>query len=557
MKRRKSTLRSDTIKRGIERAPHRALLMGCEFDPQDIDKPFIAVISSFTNIIPGHMHLRSIQESVMNGIYAGGGIPFICSVPGICDGIAMGHSGMRYSLPSRELIADFVETFVEAHSLDGVVLVTNCDKITPGMIMGASRLRLPAIVVTGGPMMSGRYKGRKLSLVRDTFEAIAAHKSGKISQKELEELETRACPGVGSCQGLYTANTMACVTESIGLSLPGCATTLAVLADKRRIAYRSGKRIVELVKKNMSIDKVVTDKSIENGIRVDMALGGSTNTVLHITAIAHELGIDFSLDVFDRISKDTPNIVKIRPSGDYFMEDLHYAGGIPAVLKSLGNKINDCMSVSGSTTRQIASKASIQNHDVIRSLDNAYSKQGGIAILKGNLAPDGAVIKQSAVDQSMMNFQGRARIFNSEEEAINSIMSSKINPGDVIVIRYEGPKGGPGMREMLSPTSAISGMELEKSVALITDGRFSGGTRGPCVGHISPEAASGGPIGLIKENDKIKIDIPKRRINVLLSASELKKRRKTFKPVKREIGRGYLQRYSKQVCSAAKGAIFL
>ena len=550
-------MRSDTIKRGIERTPHRALLKGCGFDTNDIDKPFIAVISSYTNIIPGHVHLRDIQESVMNGIYAGGGVPFICSVPGICDGIAMGHRGMSYSLPSRELIADFVETFVEAHSLDGVVLVTNCDKITPGMIMGACRLCLPTIVVTGGPMMSGWYKNRKLSLARDGFEAMAAHKSGKISQKELEELEMNVCPGAGSCQGLYTANTMACVTEAAGLSLTGCATTMAVLAEKRRIAYRSGKRIVELIKKNICIDKIVTEESLENGIRVDMALGGSTNTVLHIMAIAQELGIDFSLETFDRISKDTPNIVKIRPAGDYFMEDLYYAGGIPAVLKSLAKKINDTMTVSGLTTQQIARKAVISDHDVIRGINKAYSKEGGIAILRGKLAPDGAVVKQSAVDSSMMNFTGRARVFNSEEEAMDAIMNSRIKHGDVVVIRYEGPKGGPGMREMLSPTSAIAGMGLEKSVALITDGRFSGGTRGPCIGHISPEAALGGPIGLLKEKDKIIIDIPKRRIDVLLSVSELKKRKKAFKPIKKDIKQGYLIRYSKQVSSADKGAIFL
>jgi dihydroxy-acid dehydratase len=549
-------VRSDSIKKGIERAPTRALLCGCGFDPLDINKPFVAVVSSVTNIIPGHVHLRDIQEAVINGIYAGGGVPFYCSVPGICDGVAMGHKGMSYSLPSRELIADSVETFVNAHQLDGVVLVTNCDKITPGMLMGAGRLRLPSIVVTGGPMLSGRYKMRKLSLVRDTFEAVGAYQAGKITEEELYALEREACPGAGSCQGLYTANTMACVTEALGMSMPGCATNLAVSAEKKRIAYRSGERIVELIKKNITIDKIATKKAFENAIRIDMALGGSTNTVLHIPAIAHELGVDLPLEVFDEISKDTPNITKIRPAGDYFMEDLNYAGGIPAVLKSLKSKINDCMTISGKTTKEIAENAEIYDNDIIRSISNAYSKEGGIAILRGNLAPGGAVVKQSAVDPSVMQFTGKARVYNSEEDANKAILGGKIKAGDVVVIRYEGPKGGPGMREMLNPTSAISGMDLEKSVALITDGRFSGGTRGPAIGHISPEASEGGPIGLLKEGDQIKIDIPGRRIDVLIDDSELEKRRKAFKPVKKVLPHGYLERYSKLVKSAGDGAVF-
>jgi dihydroxy-acid dehydratase len=549
-------MRSDSVKKGVERAPTRALLCGCGFDPRDIDKPFVAVVSSLTNIIPGHVHLRDIQEAVINGIYAGGGVPFYCSVPGICDGVAMGHRGMSYSLPSRELIADSVETFVNAHQLDGIVLVTNCDKITPGMLMGAGRLGLPSIVVTGGPMLSGRYKMRKLSLVRDTFEAVGAYQAGKISEEELYALEKEACPGAGSCQGLYTANTMACVTEALGMSLPGCATNLAVSAEKKRIAYRSGERIVELIKENKTCDKIATKKAFENAIRIDMALGGSTNTVLHIPAIAHEFGVDLPLEVFDEISKDTPNISKIRPAGDYFMEDLNYAGGIPAVLKSLESKINDCETVSGLTTKEIAKNAEIYDDDIIRSIDNAYSKEGGIAILRGNLAPGGAVVKQSAVDPSMMKYTGTARVFNSEEDSIKAILGGKIKAGDVVVIRYEGPKGGPGMREMLNPTSAISGMGLEKSVALITDGRFSGGTRGPAIGHVSPEASEGGPIGLIKEGDKIKIDIPKRSLDLLVDDSEFEKRKKAFKPVKKDIPRGYLQRYSRMVKSAGDGAVF-
>jgi dihydroxy-acid dehydratase len=549
-------LRSDSVKKGVERAPTRALLCGCGFDPRDIDKPFVAVVSSVTNIIPGHVHLRDIQEAVINGIFSGGGVPFYCSVPGICDGVAMGHKGMSYSLPSRELIADSVETFVNAHQLDGIVLLTNCDKITPGMLMGAGRLRLPSIVVTGGPMLSGRYKMRKLSLVRDTFEAVGAYQAGKISEEELYALEKEACPGAGSCQGLYTANTMACVTEALGMSLPGCATNLAVSAEKKRIAYRSGERIVELIKENKTCDKIATKKAFENAIRIDMALGGSTNSVLHIPAIAHEFGVDLPLEVFDEISKDTPNISKIRPAGDYFMEDLNYAGGIPAVLKALQSKINDCITVSGLTTKEIAENAEIYDDDIIRSIDNAYSKEGGIAILRGNLAPGGAVVKQSAVDPSMMQYTGTARVFNSEEDSIKAILGGKIKAGDVVVIRYEGPKGGPGMREMLNPTSAISGMGLEKSVALITDGRFSGGTRGPAIGHVSPEASEGGPIGLIKEGDKIKIDIPGRSLDLLIDDSEFKKRKKAFKPVKKDIPRGYLERYSKIVKSAGDGAVF-
>ncbi len=551
-------MRSDQIKKGIERAPHRALLSGCGVDiERDSSKPFIAVISSETNIIAGHVNLRDIKEAVINGIYAGGGVPFYCSVPGICDGVAMGHKGMSYSLPSRELIADFVETFVNAHSLDGVVLVTNCDKITPGMLMGAGRLKLPAIVVTGGPMLSGRYKMRRLSLVRDTFEAMAAAKLGKISKKDLMALERNACPGAGSCQGMYTANTMACLTEALGLSLPYCGTTPAVMADKRRIAYRSGQRIVQLVKENITVDKIATKKAFENAIAVDMALGGSTNTVLHIPAIAYEFGVDLPLDAFDEISKKTPNICKLRPAGEYFMEDLHYAGGIPGVIKALGNIIKNCKTVSGLTTHQIAKAAEIYDEDIIRTVNNPYSKEGGIAILYGNLAPEGCVVKQSAVDESAYVFTGTARVFNSEEEAMKAIMSSKIKSGDVVVIRYEGPKGGPGMREMLSPTAAIAGMGLSKSVALITDGRFSGGTRGPCIGHISPEASEGGPIGLLKEGDKIKIDIPNRRLDVLISEEELSERKKNFKPYKKKIQRGYLQRYSERVSSAGKGAVFL
>lgn len=548
-------MRSDNIKKGIDRTPHRALLYATGLSPSDLGKPFVGVASSLTDIIPGHVHMRPLEEAIVNGVYSGGGRPFIFRVPGICDGIAMGHSGMQYSLPSRELIADMVESIINAHSLDGLVLLTNCDKITPGMIMALGRLNIPGIVVTAGPMISGRYKGKRLSLVRDTFEAIGRYKKGKISKKELEQLEINACPGPGSCQGIYTANTMACVTEAIGLSLPGCATALAGLAKKQRIAYESGHRVVTLIKRNVNSRKILNRAAIENGIRIDMALGGSTNAVLHISAIAHEAGINLPLDVFDKISKDTPHIANIRPGGEHFMEDLEYAGGIPAVMKVLKNKLRDNITVSGKTVYKIAREAEIWDKDVIRSLKNPYHKEGGIAVLYGSLAPLGAVVKQSAVSSKMQEFIGKACVFDSEEESIKAIMDGKIKQGSVVVIRYEGPKGGPGMREMLMPTSAISGMGLSNSVALITDGRFSGGTRGPCIGHVSPEAAENGPIAAVKNGDKIRIDIPKRKIELLVSQTEIKQRLNEIKLSSRLKPSGYLARYQQLVTSANTGAV--
>jgi dihydroxy-acid dehydratase len=462
---------------------------------------------------------------------------------------------MHYSLASRELIADMVETVAEAHQLDGLVLLTNCDKITPGMLMAAGRLNIPSIVVTAGPMSSGHYKGRRLNLTSDTFEAIGKFKKGLIKRTELDALEICACPGAGSCQGMYTANTMACVTEALGMSLDGCATALAVSARKRRIAFESGSRIVELVKKNITPRKIMNMKAFENAIMVDLALGGSTNSVLHIPAIANDAGIKLPLETFDRLAKTTPHIVDMLPGGKNYMEDLDYAGGIPAVLKRLKPKLKNNITVSGKSILQIADAAEIFNDDVIRTLQHAHHNEGGIAILKGNLAPGGAVVKQSAVSKEMMRFEGTAIVFNSEEDAMKAILSGKVKSGNIVVIRYEGPKGGPGMREMLSPTSAIAGMGLSESVALITDGRFSGGTRGPCIGHISPEAMEGGPLAVVKDGDIIRIDIPARSLNIVLTNQEIKQRLQKWKKPAPKITRGYLARYARFVSSAGEGAI--
>ncbi|HWR58417.1 MAG TPA: dihydroxy-acid dehydratase [Thermodesulfovibrionales bacterium] len=548
-------MKSRIIKKGIERVPHRALLYATGIPKTEMDKPFIGVATSFTDIIPGHIGMRDLERFIEKGIHTGGGYPFFFGIPGICDGIAMGHSGMHYSLPSRELIADMVESIAQAHQFDGLVLLTNCDKITPGMLMAAARINIPSIVVTAGPMLSGRLGGKRLSLVNDTFEAVGKYKQGLIRDKELQALEMCACPGAGSCQGMYTANTMACVTEALGMSLPMCATELAVSANKRRTAFESGRRVVSLVDKNITPRKIMTVKAFENAIMVDLALGGSTNTVLHIPAIAHDAGINLPLETFDKLSKVTPHITSMLPGGEHYLEDLNWAGGVPAVMKRLIGKIRDNPTVSGRSVREIAGSAAITDENVIRPLNKAHHKEGGIAILRGNLAPDGAVVKQSAVSQNMMSFEGTAKVFESEEKGMKAILAGQIKPGDVVVIRYEGPKGGPGMREMLSPTATIAGMGLSESVALITDGRFSGGTRGPCIGHISPEAMEGGPIAVIRNGDRIKIDIPKRKVDLLVPAEEIEKRLAKWKPPKPKITTGYLSRYAKMVSSAGKGAI--
>ncbi|MDD5465995.1 MAG: dihydroxy-acid dehydratase [Candidatus Omnitrophica bacterium] len=548
-------MRSDQIKKGLDRVPHRALLHATGLSKKDLGRPFIGVASSFTDLIPGHIGMRDLERFIERGVCYGGGVPFLFGVPGICDGIAMGHLGMCYPLALREIVADTIETVCNAHQLDGIICLTNCDKITPGMLMGIRRLNIPAIIVTAGPMLSGRFNKRKLAFVHDTFEGMARAKKGDICAQELSCLEMEACPGQGSCQGLYTANTMACLTETMGMSIPGCGTALAGTAKKRRIAQASGERIVELVKKNIKPSDIITRESLENAIVVDMALGGSSNTVLHLMSIAHEAGIDLDLKTFDKISKGVPHITNIEPAGEHFMEDLEYAGGIPAVLKRLKSKLNNTLNVSGQKTFAIADSADIFDEEVIRPFSRAYHKQGGIAVLYGNIAPNGAVVKQSGVSVKMMKFTGRACVFNREEEAMQAIMNNKIKKGDCIVIRYEGPAGGPGMREMLAPTAAIVGLGLSDSVALITDGRFSGGTKGPCIGHISPEASAGGPIAIIRDGDTINIDIPNRKIEVKLSKTEIEKRFKGWEPVEPKIKTGYLSRYSRMVSSADKGAV--
>ncbi|MEI8344814.1 MAG: dihydroxy-acid dehydratase [Candidatus Omnitrophota bacterium] len=549
-------MRSDQAKKGIERMPNRALLYGTGLSQSHMDRPFIGVASSFTDLIPGHTNMRTLERYIERGIENANGTPFIFGVPGICDGIAMGHRGMRYSLPSRELIADIIETVASAHALDGLVLLTNCDKITPGMIMGALRLNIPAIVVTAGPMLTGHQGARRLDLVRDTFEAVGRFKAGAITEVERAELEKEACPSCGSCQGLYTANTMACLSEAMGLSLPHCGATPAVMSKKLRIAYESGRRVVELVTSNIKPRDIVTKKSLENAIAVDMALGGSSNSVLHLMALAKEAKADLDLRDFDRISKTAPRLCNLRPSGEHFLEDLAVAGGIQGVLKRLKTRLNDAPTLCGKTVYELCREAVITDDDVIRPLDRPYHLEGGIAILHGNLAPEGCVIKQSAVNAQMMQFEGRARVYNTEEAAMAAICSKRIKKGDVVIIRYEGPKGGPGMREMLSPTAALVGMNLDNSVVLITDGRFSGGTRGPCIGHVSPEAAQGGLIAYLKEGDRVWIDIPQRKIGVRLTASEIARRKKSMKLLPPKIKTGFLARYSAAVTSASTGAVF-
>ncbi len=548
-------MRSDRVKKGLERAPHRALLHATGLTKKELERPFIGIATSFNDLVPGHIGMRTLERFIEKGVHTGGGHAFLFGVPAICDGIAMGHTGMHYSLPSRELIADMIESVAMAHALDGLVLLTNCDKITPGMLMAAARTNIPSIVVTAGPMHTGMYRMKRRSFVRDTYEAIGKFKNKEISGEELADLEMCACPGGGSCQGMYTANTMACVTETLGMSLAGCATALEGSADKRRIAFDSGVRIVGMVEEDLTPRKIMTLDAFENAIRIDMALGGSSNTALHIPAIAHDAGIDLPLELFDKISKETPNIVKLEPAGDHFMEDLDYSGGIPAVMNRFKDVLKDNITVSQMTIKEIAEKGRVIDNDVIRTLDNAYYKEGGLAVLRGNLAPDGAVVKQTAVSEKMKHFTGKAKCFDSEEKGMEAILANKIKAGDVVVIRYEGPKGGPGMREMLAPTATISGMGLADSVALITDGRFSGGTRGPCIGHISPEAMEGGPIAIVKDGDEIEIDIPNRKITLKVSDEEIKKRFETWKHPEPKIKTGWLARYAKVVTSANTGAV--
>lgn len=551
-------MRSDLMKKGLERAPHRSLFKAMGYTDEEIKRPLIGVVNSANEIVPGHIHLRIIADDVKAGIRIAGGTPVEFPAIGICDGIAMGHTGMKYSLASRELIADSCEAMVMAHPFDALVMIPNCDKIIPGMLMAAMRLNIPTIFISGGPMLAGKLKGKTIDLI-SVFEGVGKVKSGSMSQRELDAIEDCACPGCGSCSGMYTANSMNCVTEALGLGLPGNGTVLAVHAARRRLAKEAGMKIMQLLKKDVKPRDIATLDAFKNAIAVDMALGCSTNTVLHIPAIAHEAGIKLELDIFNEISKKTPNLCKLSPAGAHHIEDLDAAGGIQAVMKRIAplGVINEkALTVSGKTVGENLKAATILDDDVIRTLKNPYTKEGGIAILKGNLAPDGCVVKQSAVAESMLVNESVARVFDSEDDAIKAILGGKIKAGDIVVIRYEGPKGGPGMREMLAPTSAIAGMGLDTTVALLTDGRFSGGTRGAAIGHISPEAAEGGPIALVREGDIIAIDIPKKKITLKVSPEELKKRKKAFKPKAPSITTGYLSRYAKLVTSASTGAIF-
>lgn len=550
-------MRSDILKTGVEHAPHRALLYAGGVADDSIKKPFIGIASSFSDLVPGHAGMRDLERQIEKGIHSGGGQAFIFGVPAVCDGIAMGHCGMRYSLPSRDLIADCVETVANAHQLDGLVLLTNCDKITPGMLIAALRLNIPAIIVTAGPSLEGHCKGETLTFIRGSSEAVGRYRVGDISLEKLCEMEHYACPTIGSCQGLYTANTLACLTEVMGMSLTGCATAAAVSSKKRRLAFESGLAICDLIKNNVLPRDIVTMDSIRNAIIVDLALGGSTNSILHLLAIAQSADIPLSLDDFEELSYKIPQIIKLDPSSTLTMTDLDNAGGISGVFKTIyGNcpEMKDTRNLIGLKVSEIAKNAWVDN-SVIKPFNNPITSNPGLAILHGNLAPDGAVVKISGVDKDVFEFRGTAKVYNHEEDAMKAIVDDEVVAGDVVVIRYEGPKGGPGMREMLAPTSLLVGKGLGKKCALITDGRFSGGTRGLCIGHICPEASQGGVIGLIENGDKIEIDINKRTINLCVSDEELERRKQNFKPYQNEVPRGYLSKYQRNVSQANKGAI--
>ncbi|MDI6859902.1 MAG: dihydroxy-acid dehydratase [Methanocellales archaeon] len=547
-------MRSYSIKKGLERAPHRALLHACGLKSEDFDRPFIAVINSYNEIVPGHIHLRRLAEEVKKGVRSRGGVPFEMNTIAICDGLAMGHDGMHYSLPSRDIIADSIELWVQAHALDGMVLLPSCDKIVPGHLMAVARVNIPSIIITGGPMKPGKFRGENVDVIT-VFEAISKVAAGTMTMEELRSLERVACPGAGSCAGMFTANTMACVTEALGMSLPGCATAHAVDDKKMELAFETGKQVMVLIEKKILARDIMTEDAFRNAVMVDLALGGSTNTALHLPAIAHEVGIDLKLEVFDELSKFIPHLCDMRPGGPFTMDDLDKAGGIPAVMKQLEQKLfREALTVSGKTLGENLKNVDIGNEEVIRPLGRPVHPEGGMVILKGNLAPDGAIVKQTAVSENMLVHKGPARVFDSEEDAVATILDGGIKKGDIVVIRYEGPKGGPGMPEMLMPTSAIAGMGLSDSVALITDGRFSGGTRGPCIGHVSPEASDGGPIAFLRDGDIISIDIPARSIEVELSESEVERRRKKWSLPKQKLS-GYLARYVKHVSSADKGGI--
>ncbi|EGT4026801.1 dihydroxy-acid dehydratase [Clostridioides difficile] len=549
-------MRSD-IKKGIEGAPKRALMYGMGLTKEEIERPLIGIVNAQNEVIPGHLHLDEIAEAAKNGVRMSGGLPLEFPAIGVCDGIAMGHVGMNYSLASRELIADSIEAMVMAHGFDALVLIPNCDKIVPGMLMAAARLNIPSIVVSGGPMLPGKKNGKVYDF-NSAMEGVGACKDGTVSEEELEELAMNSCPGCGSCSGLFTANSMNCLTEALGMGIPYNGTAASHSGERKRIAKYAGMYVMELLKNDIKPRDILTIDAFKNAIAVDMAMAGSTNTVLHLPAIAYESGIELNLDFFDEISEKTPCLTKLSPSGKHHIEDLHMAGGIPAIMNELSkiNGINlDCKTVTGKTIGENIRNCEIENEEVIHTLKNPYSNQGGLAILKGNLALNGAVVKKSAVAEEMLVHEGPARVFNSEEEAVNAIFGKKINKGDVIVIRYEGPKGGPGMKEMLSPTSAVAGMGLDKHVALLTDGRFSGATRGASIGHISPEAMEGGLIGLVEEGDIISINIPDKKLELKVDEVEIENRKLKFKPLEPKIKHGYLSRYAKLVTSANTGAV--
>jgi len=552
-------MRSDTVKKGFQRAPHRGLLYACGIGAEDIDRPFVGIANSFCEIVPGHVHLNKVAEVVKRAVRKAGGVPFEFNTIAVCDGIAMGHTGMKYSLASREIIADSVETMARAHCFDGLICIPNCDKIVPGMLMAAVRLNIPTIFVSGGPMAAGKTKDGKTVDLISIFEGVAEFNAGKISEEQLKHLEHSGCPGEGSCSGMFTANSMNCLCEAIGMALPGNGTILAVDPKRKKLYRQAGRQIMKLIERDIKPLDIVNDKSLDNALVLDMAMGGSTNTVLHTLALANEAGIEYNLDRINSISGKCPNICKVSPSSQWHVEDVDAAGGISAILKEIskvkGLLNTDCVTVTGKTLKKNISRAQILNPEVIRPLENAYSQRGGLAILTGNLAPNGGVVKTAGVAPNMLKHTGPAVIFDSQEDACEAILAGKVKAGDVVVIRYEGPKGGPGMQEMLSPTSYIAGAGLGESVALITDGRFSGGTRGACIGHISPEAAVGGPIGLLKDGDIIEIDIPAGGINVRLSGQQLLQRKMDWTAPAPKITAGCLAKYASMATSADTGAV--
>ncbi|HEX75594.1 MAG TPA: dihydroxy-acid dehydratase [Dehalococcoidia bacterium] len=554
-------MRSDNVKKGIERAPHRALLRALGVCQEDFAKPFIGIINSFNEVVPGHIHLQTIARTVKEGVRSRGGVPFEVNTIAVCDGIAMNHPGMKYSLPSRELIADSVEILVEAHAFDALVFIPNCDKVVPGMLMAAVRLNIPSIFVSGGPMLAGRLSqgGQNKSVdLNSVFLAVGRVATGEITKAELDGIEKIACPGCGSCSGMFTANTMNCLTEALGMALPGNGTIPAVDARRASLAYEAGQQVMSVLSQNLLPGDIITRESIYNAFAVDMALGGSTNSVLHLMAIAHEAGVDFPLSLVNEISQRIPHICKISPASDYHIEDLDLAGGIPAVMQEVSSFLNPkARTVLGKSLADIIKGAKITSREIIRSASDPYSATGGLAILFGNLAPEGGVVKSAAVAPEMLVHQGPARVFDGEEAATTAIMKGKIKSGEVVIIRYEGPRGGPGMREMLTPTSLLSGMGMDKEVALITDGRFSGATRGAAIGHVSPEAASGGPIAAVQDGDIIKIDIPARKLDTEIDEAEMAKRLANLPKFEPKVKEGYLKRYAERVSSASSGAIFV